>query len=103
MATIQTQDSQIDVRHQDAICTNESQLKHPWWYNFKYMVVGIIFGIAFVKAEIISWYRIQEMFQLTSFHMYGRNWYGCCGGYDFGDDYQENQSQNYLWRAYHTG
>ncbi|WP_448529874.1 DUF6691 family protein [Raineya sp.] len=71
MATIQTQDSQIDVRHQDAICTNESQLKHPWWYNFKYMVVGIIFGIAFVKAEIISWYRIQEMFQLTSFHMYG--------------------------------
>lgn len=71
MATIQTQEPQIDVRHQDAMCTNESQLKHPWWYNFKYMVVGIIFGIAFVKAEIISWYRIQEMFQLTSFHMYG--------------------------------
>lgn len=71
MATIQTQETQVDVRHQDAMCTNESQLKHPWWYNFKYMVVGIIFGIAFVKAEIISWYRIQEMFQLTSFHMYG--------------------------------
>ncbi|MFN3315534.1 MAG: DUF6691 family protein [Raineya sp.] len=71
MATIQTQNSQVDTRHQDAMCTNESQLKHPWWYNFKYMVVGIIFGIAFVKAEIISWYRIQEMFQLTSFHMYG--------------------------------
>ncbi|MCS6822213.1 MAG: YeeE/YedE thiosulfate transporter family protein [Microscillaceae bacterium] len=53
------------------MCTNESQLKHPWWYNFKYMLVGIIFGIVFVKAEIISWFRIQEMFQLTSFHMYG--------------------------------
>src|SRR5690606_10170244 len=29
------------------------------------------FGIVFVKAEIISWYRIQEMFRLHSFHMYG--------------------------------
>ncbi|GAB4123573.1 MAG: YeeE/YedE thiosulfate transporter family protein [Raineya sp.] len=71
MATIQTQEQNIDVRHTDAMCTNESQLKHPWWYNFKYMLVGIIFGITFVKAEVISWFRIQEMFQLTSFHMYG--------------------------------
>jgi uncharacterized membrane protein YedE/YeeE len=39
--------------------------------NFKYLIVGIIFGIIFVKAEIISWYRIQEMFKLLSFHMYG--------------------------------
>lgn len=28
-------------------------------------------GIVFVKAEIISWFRIQEMFRLQSFHMYG--------------------------------
>jgi uncharacterized membrane protein YedE/YeeE len=33
--------------------------------------VGVIFGITFVKAEIVSWFRIQEMFRLTSFHMYG--------------------------------
>ena len=39
--------------------------------NIKYLAVGIVFGIAFVKAEVISWFRIQEMFQLTSFHMYG--------------------------------
>lgn len=39
--------------------------------NLKYMVVGIVFGIVFVKAEIISWFRIQEMFRLHSFHMYG--------------------------------
>jgi uncharacterized membrane protein YedE/YeeE len=39
--------------------------------NIKYLIVGIVFGIAFVKAEVISWFRIQEMFQLTSFHMYG--------------------------------
>lgn len=37
----------------------------------KYSLVGIIFGIVFVKAEIISWFRIQEMFTLSSFHMYG--------------------------------
>lgn len=45
----------------------ESPLKS----NIKYLVVGIAFGIVFVKAEIISWYRIQEMFRLDSFHMYG--------------------------------
>ncbi len=39
--------------------------------NLKYLVLGIAFGIVFVKAEIISWYRIQEMFRLQSFHMYG--------------------------------
>jgi uncharacterized protein len=39
--------------------------------NIKYLVVGIAFGIVFVKAEIVSWYRIQEMFRLQSFFMYG--------------------------------
>lgn len=60
-----------ELRHLDTMCTNESELVHPWWYNFKYMIVGIFFGITFVKAEVVSWFRIQEMFQLTSFHMYG--------------------------------
>ncbi|KMU63111.1 hypothetical protein EZBTHKR_1594 [Elizabethkingia anophelis] len=35
------------------------------------MLVGILFGIIFVKSEVISWFRIQEMFRLQSFHMYG--------------------------------
>jgi uncharacterized membrane protein YedE/YeeE len=61
----------FEVRSLDAICVNESEIKHPWWYNFKYMAVGIVFGLVFVKAEIISWFRIQEMFRLESFHMYG--------------------------------
>ena len=34
-------------------------------------MVGIIFGITFLKAEIISWFRIQEMFRFQSFHMFG--------------------------------
>ncbi|GHB68598.1 DUF6691 family protein [Persicitalea jodogahamensis] len=37
----------------------------------RYLIVGVLFGIVFVKAEIISWFRIQEMFRLDSFHMYG--------------------------------
>ena len=37
----------------------------------KYLIVGILFGIIFVKAEVISWFRIQEMFRLQSFFMYG--------------------------------
>ncbi|MGL4631569.1 MAG: DUF6691 family protein [Leadbetterella sp.] len=39
--------------------------------NIKYAFVGIVFGIVFVKAEIVSWFRIQEMFHLHSFFMYG--------------------------------
>lgn len=61
----------IEVRSLDTMCVNESKAKHPWWYNFKYLAVGIVFGIVFVKAEIISWFRIQEMFRLQTFHMYG--------------------------------
>jgi uncharacterized membrane protein YedE/YeeE len=39
--------------------------------NIKYLGMGMLFGIIAVKSEIISWYRIQEMFRLQSFHMYG--------------------------------
>ncbi len=61
----------FEVRSLDAMCVNESQLQHKWYHNLKYMAVGIAFGIVFVKAEIISWFRIQEMFRFQSFHMYG--------------------------------
>jgi len=37
----------------------------------KYLLAGIAFGIILVKAELISWFRIQEMFRLQSFHLYG--------------------------------
>ena len=50
---------------------NEIQKVESWTNNIKYLFVGIMFGIVFVKAEIISWFRIQEMFRLQSFHMYG--------------------------------
>ena len=37
----------------------------------KYILVGFIFGIVLTKSEAVSWYRIYEMFQFQSFHMYG--------------------------------
>ena len=36
-----------------------------------YIVLGVIFGITMYKAETASWFRIVEMFQFQSFHMYG--------------------------------
>lgn len=37
----------------------------------KYILIGILFGVVMVKAEIVSWLRIFEMFSFQSFHMYG--------------------------------
>ncbi|HKH63312.1 MAG TPA: DUF6691 family protein [Flavitalea sp.] len=39
--------------------------------NLPYFLAGVFFGILLVKSEVISWFRIQEMFRLQSFHMYG--------------------------------
>ena len=36
-----------------------------------FFFVGVLFGIVLTKSEVISWYRIQEMFRFQSFHMYG--------------------------------
>ena len=36
-----------------------------------YLVIGIYFGIILVKGEVVSWYRIQEMFHFQSIHMFG--------------------------------
>ncbi len=39
--------------------------------NFNYLVLGILFGIILTKSEVVSWFRIQEMFRFQAFHMYG--------------------------------
>lgn len=51
--------------------THPIQVQQKWYANLKYMIIGMLFGIVFVKSEVISWFRIQEMFRLESFHMYG--------------------------------
>lgn len=37
----------------------------------KFLVLGMLFGFILVKSQVVSWYRIQEMFRFQSFHMYG--------------------------------
>jgi uncharacterized membrane protein YedE/YeeE len=64
-------ETDFEVRSLDEMHVSEPELTHPWYYNFKYAVAGLLFGIVLVKAEVISWFRIQEMFRLQSFHMYG--------------------------------
>jgi uncharacterized membrane protein YedE/YeeE len=36
-----------------------------------YLVLGILFGIVLTRSEVLSWFRIQEMFHFQSFRMYG--------------------------------
>ncbi|MBS7333242.1 MAG: YeeE/YedE family protein [Weeksellaceae bacterium] len=36
-----------------------------------YIILGIVFGITMYKSETASWFRIYEMFNFQSFHMYG--------------------------------
>ena len=40
----------------------------PRW---PYVVLGVYLGVVFFKTEVISWFRIQEMFRFHAFHMYG--------------------------------
>jgi uncharacterized protein len=42
-----------------------------FYANWKFFFAGILFGIILIKGEVISWFRIQEMFRLQSFHMFG--------------------------------
>ena len=67
---VENKDTDFEVIPQDTVW-NESQLKHPWWYNLKYLIAGTFFGIVLIKAEVVSWFRIQEMFRLQNFYMYG--------------------------------
>ena len=60
----------FEVRSLDEHQTEHTQKESLLSYG-KFLIMGIIFGIILVKSEVISWYRIQEMFRLQSFHMFG--------------------------------
>lgn len=36
-----------------------------------YLFLGVFLGLVFTRAEVISWFRLQEMFRFQAFHMYG--------------------------------
>ncbi len=68
---IKDTNTDFEVRSLDAMCVNDEQVNRPAWHNVKYLIFGLFFGIVLIKAEVVSWYRIQEMFRLQSFHMFG--------------------------------
>ena len=61
----------FEVRSLDPLHRNEEKVQRPSWHNIQYVIMGILFGTILIKSEVISWFRIQEMFRLQSFHMYG--------------------------------
>jgi uncharacterized membrane protein YedE/YeeE len=68
---VEEKNTDFEVRSLDAVCINQEEVQVPKWHLIKYMLLGVFFGIILVKSEVISWFRIQEMFRLQSFHMFG--------------------------------
>jgi uncharacterized protein len=61
-------DSDFETRVDES---TDSEINRSTGFYLRYLLSGIFFGILLVKSEVISWFRIQEMFRLQSFHMYG--------------------------------
>lgn len=61
----------FEVASDHAKYVQHSTLDKPLAQSLKYGIAGIFFGIILVKSQVISWFRIQEMFRLQRFHMYG--------------------------------
>jgi uncharacterized protein len=63
--------SDFEVKGLESEQTDQRELTAPWYFNLKYFAAGIFFGTVLIKSEVVSWFRIQEMFRFQSFHMYG--------------------------------
>jgi uncharacterized protein len=50
---------------------HRQEKKHNVFYYLRFLLLGTLFGIVLTNGEVISWFRIQEMFRFQSFHMYG--------------------------------
>jgi len=49
---------------------NPDRRAQPWIALPIYLLLGIGFGITLTKSEVLSWFRIQEMFRFQSPRMY---------------------------------
>lgn len=65
------QHTDFETRSSDVHSPQSPAIRTPLVYQIGYLITGLFFGVVLVKAEVISWFRIQEMFRLQSFHMYG--------------------------------
>lgn len=66
--TIEQIDFDFEVSSEEK---NAAATKHSFLYYLRFLFMGTLFGIVLVKGEVVSWFRIQEMFRFQSFHMYG--------------------------------
>src|SRR6188768_3406825 len=65
------ENTDFEVRSLDKENFNNIEENQPMWHLLKYLLMGVLFGVVVIKSQVISWFRIQEMFRLQSFHMYG--------------------------------
>jgi len=65
------ENTDFEVKSLDRLSDQNAKVNTSIAGNIKYLIAGILFGIVLYKAVVISWFRIQEMFRLQSFHMYG--------------------------------
>ena len=49
----------------------DPQTLHRGPGTWAYFLAGVLFGIVITRGEVISWFRIQEMFRFQGFHMFG--------------------------------
>lgn len=66
-----TYNDKFNLAPEQCEAPNLQEKKERPFSLLKYLAIGILFGTALVKAEVISWFRVQEMFRFQSFHMYG--------------------------------
>jgi len=69
ISTVRDIDYDFEVSMEEV--NNEPIKKHSLLYYLRFLTMGTLFGILLVKGEVVSWFRIQEMFRFQSFHMYG--------------------------------
>jgi uncharacterized membrane protein YedE/YeeE len=69
--TITEPDFDFEVELIEETSNTQPQKKHSFLYYLRFLLLGILFGIVLVKGEVVSWFRIQEMFRFQSFYMYG--------------------------------
>jgi len=69
--TTREQGFDFEIESEEKLSLEQSAKKHNFLYYMRFLLVGVLFGIVLVKGEVISWFRIQEMFRFQSFHMYG--------------------------------
>jgi len=59
------------VAHANSLSSEPSTQTRTAWELPAYLLIGTFFGVVLIKSEVVSWFRIQEMFRFQSFFMYG--------------------------------